>query len=272
MDKFRGTAHRRRGVRRQSATPAGTSATTASRSPSPTAARARSRCSAGPTARRRSPARSATRCDAGWRLSRGTAVIEMAAASGLALVGGGDGQRRDGRGDHRHGRADRPGARRRGAADHRLPRRVGHDRRRARRGAGDPRPAPAARRAAARRLRRDHPLRRRGAEVFGPQKGASPAQVRLLAGRLERTAQIYASEYGVDVRDDRRVRAPPAGWPAALLALGGKLVPGFDLVADELDLYDTIAGADARRHRRGLPRRAELRGQGGRRRAGAGGD
>ena len=29
--------------------------------------------------------------DAGWRLHRGTAVIEMARASGLALVGGADG-------------------------------------------------------------------------------------------------------------------------------------------------------------------------------------
>src|SRR4029078_6075473 len=34
------------------------------------------------------------------------------------------------------------------------------------------------------------------------------------------------------------------GMTAELLALGGKLVPGFALVADELDLYDTVATAD----------------------------
>ena len=43
------------------------------------------------------------------------------------------------------------------------------------------------------------------------------------------------------------------------------LVAGFDLVADELELYDRIEGADLGDHRRGLPRRAELRGQGRRR-------
>ena len=39
------------------------------------------------------------------------------------------------------------------------------------------------------------------AEVYGPQKGASPAQVELLRRRLERLAQIYEEEYGVDVTD-----------------------------------------------------------------------
>ena len=81
------------------------------------------------------------------------------------------------------------------------------------------------------------------AAVFGPQKGATPAQVRLLAGRLERVAQIYASEQGVDIRTIDGSGAA-GGLAGALAALGGKLVPGFDLVADELDLYDTVAGAD----------------------------
>ena len=34
------------------------------------------------------------------------------------------------------------------------------------------------------------------------------------------------------------------GIAGALAALGGQLVPGFELVADELDLYDAIAAAD----------------------------
>jgi glycerate kinase len=82
------------------------------------------------------------------------------------------------------------------------------------------------------------------AEVFGPQKGASPAQVKLLSGRLHRLAQIYQHDYGVDVRDVEGGGAA-GGIAGALVALGGRLMPGFDLVADELDLHDAIVAADA---------------------------
>ncbi len=34
------------------------------------------------------------------------------------------------------------------------------------------------------------------------------------------------------------------GLGGALAALGGRLLPGFELVADELDLYDHLDGAD----------------------------
>jgi glycerate kinase len=81
------------------------------------------------------------------------------------------------------------------------------------------------------------------AEVFGPQKGASPAQVKLLTGRLHRLAQIYEHDYGVNVRDIEGTGAA-GGIAGALVALGGRLLPGFDLVADELDLHDAIAAAD----------------------------
>ncbi len=81
------------------------------------------------------------------------------------------------------------------------------------------------------------------APVFGPQKGASPAQVRLLVGRLERLAQMYRSEFGVDVTDLPGAGAA-GGLAGALAALGGTLVPGFDLVADELDLHDALSTAD----------------------------
>jgi glycerate kinase len=81
------------------------------------------------------------------------------------------------------------------------------------------------------------------AEVFGPQKGATPAQVKLLTGRLSRLAQIYQQDYGVDVREIDGTGAA-GGIAGALVALGGRLMPGFELVADELDLYDAIAAAD----------------------------
>lgn len=81
------------------------------------------------------------------------------------------------------------------------------------------------------------------APVFGPQKGASPAQVDMLRGRLERLAQMYQEQYGVDVRNLPGTGAA-GGLAGGLVALGGRLLPGFDLVADELDLHDRIAAAD----------------------------
>ena len=81
------------------------------------------------------------------------------------------------------------------------------------------------------------------APVFGPQKGASPAQVAMLTGRLERLVQVYLQDYGVDVSAVPGSGAA-GGLAGALVALGGTLMPGFDLVADELDLYDHVQAAD----------------------------
>jgi len=81
------------------------------------------------------------------------------------------------------------------------------------------------------------------AEVFAPQKGASPAQVALLRRRLERLAQVYEEEYGVDVRPLTGSGAA-GGLAGGLAAVGGALVPGFDVVADEIGLADRLKGAD----------------------------
>lgn len=81
------------------------------------------------------------------------------------------------------------------------------------------------------------------APVFGPQKGASPAQVDMLRGRLHRLAQMYREQYGVDVSELPGTGAA-GGLAGGLVALGGRLLPGFELVADELDLHDHIVAAD----------------------------
>lgn len=81
------------------------------------------------------------------------------------------------------------------------------------------------------------------APVFSPQKGATPTQVALLARRLERLVTLYWDVYGVDV-------APLAGGGAAgglaggLAAVGAELVPGFDVVSDAVDLAERMEGAD----------------------------
>jgi glycerate 2-kinase len=81
------------------------------------------------------------------------------------------------------------------------------------------------------------------AAVFAAQKGAAPAQVQLLAGRLHRVAQLYLERFGLDVRDLPGAGAA-GGLAGGLAALGAKLVPGFDLVAERMSLAELIASAD----------------------------
>jgi len=81
------------------------------------------------------------------------------------------------------------------------------------------------------------------AEVFAPQKGATPAQVALLRRRLERLAEVYVRDYGVDVRP-RPGSGAAGGLAGGLAAAGALLVPGFDLVAETLDLAERIAAVD----------------------------
>ncbi|MFV2039647.1 MAG: glycerate kinase, partial [Acidimicrobiales bacterium] len=81
------------------------------------------------------------------------------------------------------------------------------------------------------------------AEVFGPQKGASPAQVELLRRRLLRLVQVYEAERGVDVSQIPGAGAA-GGLAGGLASVGAKLVDGFDVVSDAVQLYDQIEAAD----------------------------
>lgn len=180
--------------------------------------------------------------EAPWRLDRRRAVVEMAKASGLSLVGGPRGN--DPIAASTWGTGELVAA----AVD-----------------AGATRVLVAAGGSATTdgglgALRALYPLQRlRGvelvvacdvrtrfldaAEVFAPQKGASPAQVTLLRRRLERLAQVYRDEHGVDVTAIEGGGAA-GGLAGGLAAVGARLVPGFELVADELGLDERIEGAD----------------------------
>ncbi|HEX6444321.1 MAG TPA: glycerate kinase [Streptosporangiales bacterium] len=81
------------------------------------------------------------------------------------------------------------------------------------------------------------------AAVFAPQKGADAAQVALLRVRLETLARRYAEEFGVDVRD-LPGSGGAGGLGGGLAALGARLVPGFELIADAVGLADAAASAD----------------------------
>lgn len=80
------------------------------------------------------------------------------------------------------------------------------------------------------------------AEVFAPQKGATPAQVELLRRRLERLADVYLEEYGVDVRTIDGSGAG-GGLAGALAVVGGHVTSGFEIVAEEVALDEHLDGA-----------------------------
>lgn len=81
------------------------------------------------------------------------------------------------------------------------------------------------------------------ARLFGKQKGATPVQIEFLTARLNSLRNTYLSDYGVDVQNiDGSGSA--GGLAGGLAALGATLVPGFDLVADEVGLHELIAEAD----------------------------
>jgi glycerate kinase len=179
---------------------------------------------------------------AGWRLSRGIAVVEMASASGLVLAGGPDGN--DPVGATTTGTGELIAAAVESGAKEVL---VGVG------GSASTDGGLGALRAMSPfgRLRRvditvacdvtttfvD------AAEVFAPQKGASATQVELLRRRLERLAQVYLDEHGVDVRDLQGGGAA-GGLAGGLAAIGATLTSGFDAVAEQQGLEDLIEDAD----------------------------
>lgn len=81
------------------------------------------------------------------------------------------------------------------------------------------------------------------ATVYGPQKGATGAQVALLTRRLERLAQHYRSRCGIEVTALEGGGAA-GGLAGGLAAIGARLEPGFDVVAEAVGLGDALAGAD----------------------------
>jgi glycerate 2-kinase len=91
----------------------------------------------------------------------------------------------------------------------------------------------------------DSPLRgpRGAAYVFGPQKGATAAQVRALDEGVAHLAAVLHATYGVDATDLPGAGAA-GGLPVALHAmLNAQLTPGFDSVAKAMNLEELLSEA-----------------------------
>jgi len=78
------------------------------------------------------------------------------------------------------------------------------------------------------------------AERFGPQKGATPAQVAELRDRLATLAVDLRKRYGVDVSGLPGGGAA-GGLAGGLAAIGARLVPGFGVVAESVGFPDRLA-------------------------------
>ncbi|MEZ5142421.1 MAG: glycerate kinase [Acidimicrobiales bacterium] len=180
--------------------------------------------------------------EAAWQLRRGRAVIEMARASGLQLVGGPEGN-------------DPVAATTYGTGEL-IAAAVEAGARRVIVGVGGSATTDGGL-GALRALYPPHRLKGvelivacdvrvpflAAAEVFSPQKGATPAQVELLRRRLVSLADAYARDYGVDVRDLEGSGAA-GGLAGGLAALGAHLESGFEVVAEEVGLAERLEGAD----------------------------
>lgn len=81
------------------------------------------------------------------------------------------------------------------------------------------------------------------ARAFGAQKGASAAQVELLSRRLVRLRAEYETRTGVDVAALAGSGAA-GGLAGGLAAIGARLEPGFDVVAEAVGLDDALEGVD----------------------------
>ncbi len=179
---------------------------------------------------------------ASWRLEKGRAVIEMARASGLELVGGADG--------------NDPIAATTAGTGELIAAAVESGAKRVIVGIGGSATTDgglgAIRALSPRQRLRSvdlvvatdvHTRFVDAAEVFAPQKGATPKQVQLLRRRLERLAQVYAADYGIDVTALEGAGAG-GGLAGGLHCLGATVVGGFELVAEELRLAERLEGAD----------------------------
>ncbi|KJF81202.1 glycerate kinase [Photobacterium angustum] len=92
----------------------------------------------------------------------------------------------------------------------------------------------------------DNPLcgEKGASQVFGPQKGATPEMVVQLDINLAHYAEIIKRDLGTDVKDMAGAGAA-GGMGAALLGLfNAQLRPGIEIVMDAVNLADVLKDAD----------------------------
>jgi len=80
--------------------------------------------------------------------------------------------------------------------------------------------------------------------VFGPQKGASKDEIDILERALTGLADIVAKEFGFDYRDKPGAGAAGGLGFGLMSFCGAEIQPGFDVVAEAVELESKIKDAD----------------------------
>jgi glycerate kinase len=81
------------------------------------------------------------------------------------------------------------------------------------------------------------------ARVFGPQKGASPAEVELLGEAMDRVASIVGAALDKDISTAPGSGAS-GGMGAGLMLIGAELHPRFDIIQKFLNISTLVKDAD----------------------------
>lgn len=92
----------------------------------------------------------------------------------------------------------------------------------------------------------DNPLLgpRGASAIFGPQKGATPEQVKQLDAALMRLADVSAQLLDKDTRDVEGAGAAGGLGFALVQFLNARMAPGIDLVLEAVQFNDLLVGAD----------------------------
>ncbi len=92
----------------------------------------------------------------------------------------------------------------------------------------------------------DNPLLgpRGASAVFGPQKGAGPAEIVVLEAGLTRWAKVVAGSVGADLAGRAGAGAAGGTGFAAIAVLGATMSPGIELILNLLNFDNAVRAAD----------------------------
>ena len=80
--------------------------------------------------------------------------------------------------------------------------------------------------------------------VFGPQKGATPDQIKILERALAKLADVVAEQFGFDYRDEPGAGAAGGLGFGLMSFCGATIRPGFDVVAESIGLEAKMKDVD----------------------------
>jgi len=82
------------------------------------------------------------------------------------------------------------------------------------------------------------------ARVFGPQKGATPDQIKILERALAKLAEVVAEQFGFDYRNKPGAGAAGGLGFGLMSFCGATIRPGFDVVAESIGLEAKMKDVD----------------------------